>query len=56
MVSRDATLIALAGLLCVGVVHYPDSQENMPRANVVQVPAIGKGLRVSNVLQANMGA
>ena len=44
----------LLGLLSCGIVHSQDSQEKMPREDVVQIPAIGKGLCVSNIFQTNM--
>jgi len=44
----------LLDLLAGGVVHSQDSPQKMPREDVVQVPAIGKGLCVSNVFQTNM--
>ena len=44
----------LLGLLSCGVVYSQDSQERMPREDVVQVPAIGKGLCVSSIFQTNM--
>lgn len=37
-----------------GVVHAQDGQGKMPQEDVVRVPAIGKGLCVSNVFQTNM--
>ena len=41
----------LIGLLSWGMAH---GQDRMPREDVVSVPAIGEGLCVSNVYQANM--
>ena len=37
-----------------GDVHAQDSRQGMPREDVVDVPAIGEGLCVSNVFQTNM--
>jgi sialate O-acetylesterase len=37
-----------------GDAHAQDSQQKMPRENVIEVPAIGEGLCVSNVFQSNM--
>lgn len=44
----------LLALFFCGIVHSQDRQEKMPHEDVVQVPAIGKGLCVSNVFQSNM--
>ena len=44
----------LLGSFCCGVVHSQESREKMPREDVVDVPAIGEGLCVSNVFQTNM--
>ncbi|MCF7954705.1 MAG: sialate O-acetylesterase [Phycisphaerae bacterium] len=44
----------LLALFSFGIVHAQDRPANMPREDVVEVPAIGKGLCVSNVFQANM--
>ena len=41
----------LGGLFLCGFAH---SQERMPREDVVEVPAIGEGLCLSNVFQTNM--
>ena len=41
---------SLLGWFCCGIAHA----QNMPREDVVEVPAIGKGLCVSNVFQTNM--
>lgn len=40
--------------LCCGLVRSQESGEKMPREDVIDVPAIGEGLCVSNVFQANM--
>jgi sialate O-acetylesterase len=42
------------GLFSCGIVHSQDTQQKMPREDVVEVPAIGEGLCVSNVFQTNM--
>ena len=53
--SRHLMLSCLSlGLLCCGMAHAQDGQKKLPREDVVEVPAIGKGLCVSNVFQANM--
>jgi sialate O-acetylesterase len=44
----------LLGVLCRGTVGAEQTQEKMPREDVVQVPAIGQGLCVSNIFQTNM--
>jgi sialate O-acetylesterase len=44
----------LLGVLCRGTVCAQQAQEQMPREDVVQVPAIGQGLCVSNIFQTNM--
>jgi len=44
----------LWALLCCGMAHAQDGQKKLPREDVVEVPAIGKGLCVSNVFQTNM--
>ena len=42
------------GVFCCGMADAQDGQEKLPREDVVEVPAIGKGLCVSNVFQTNM--
>jgi len=44
----------LSVLLCCGTAGAQDSRKELPREDVVDVPAIGKGLCVSNVFQTNM--
>ncbi|MCL4207397.1 MAG: hypothetical protein KJ000_33355 [Pirellulaceae bacterium] len=44
----------LLGVLCRGTVCAQQAQDKMPREDVVQVPAIGQGLCVSNIFQTNM--
>ena len=44
----------LLALFSGGIVHAQDRPAKMPREDVVEVPAIGKGLCVSNLFQANM--
>ena len=44
----------LFALLSCGVVYCQDNQQKMPREDVVEVPAIGEGLCVSNIFQTNM--
>ncbi|MFK7820689.1 MAG: hypothetical protein AB8G99_18360 [Planctomycetaceae bacterium] len=43
-------LLVVCGLLCPGI----SFAQQMPKENVVDVPAIGEGLCVSNVFQSNM--
>lgn len=45
--------LALA-TLCCAVLTAPGIGQKMPRADVVEVPAIGEGLCVSNLFQSNM--
>ena len=44
----------LLALFFCGIVRSQDSQGRMPREDVVEIPAIGEGLCVSNVFQTNM--
>jgi len=44
----------LLGVLGRGTVCAQQAQDKMPREDVVQVPAIGQGLCVSNIFQTNM--
>jgi sialate O-acetylesterase len=44
----------LLALFSRGIVHAQDRQGKMPREDVVEFPAIGEGLCVSNVFQTNM--
>lgn len=45
----------LSLLACpVGLLHSQERPGSMPRADVIEVPAIGDGLCVSNLFQANM--
>jgi len=44
----------LLALFSCAIVHAQDRQGKMPQEDVVDIPAIGKGLCVSNVFQANM--
>ena len=44
--------VAYAGLALTGITAY--AQEKMPRKSVIEVPAVGKGLCVSNLFQSNM--
>jgi len=44
----------LPGLVCCGIADAQGPQRKLPREDVVDVPAIGKGLCVSNIFQANM--
>lgn len=41
-------------LFYCGIVHAQSKQERMPREDVVEIPAIRKGLCVSNLFQTNM--
>ena len=45
---------SLLSLFTWGIVHAQGRQESMPPEDVVEVPAIGKGLCVSNIFQTNM--
>ena len=44
----------LSGVFYGGMAHAEDSRKRLPREDVVEVPAIDKGLCVSNVFQTNM--
>jgi sialate O-acetylesterase len=44
----------LLALLAGGVAHAADKTKAMPKEDVIEVPAIGEGLCVSNVFQTNM--
>ena len=44
----------LLALFSCGIVHAQDRPGKMPREDVIRVPAIGRGLCVSNVFQTNM--
>jgi sialate O-acetylesterase len=44
----------LLGLFCSGMASAQDGQKKLPREDVVEVPAIGKGLCLSNIFQTNM--
>ncbi|MFK7852408.1 MAG: hypothetical protein AB8D78_15645 [Akkermansiaceae bacterium] len=44
--------VASAGIALVACTAY--GQEKMPRENVIEFPAVGKGLCVSNLFQSNM--
>ena len=44
----------LLALFSCGIIYSQDRPGKMPREDVVRVPAIGKGLCVSNVFQSNM--
>ena len=53
--SRRLVLFrVLFGLLFCRAAHSQEAPAKMPREDVVEVPAIGKGLCVSNVFQTNM--
>lgn len=47
-------LLVLFGLLLPGTLAAQDTSQQMPKENVVDVPAIGEGLCVSNVFQSGM--
>ena len=51
---RNLFLSCLILAFSCGIVHAQDRPAKMPRQDVVLVPAIGEGLCVSNVFQANM--
>lgn len=52
---RDLSLSFLfLSVLCCVIVHAQDNPRKMPREDVVEVPAIGERLCVSNIFQANM--
>ena len=44
----------LLTLFLCGIVHAQDRERRMPREDVVEIPAVGKGVCVSNVFQSNM--
>jgi sialate O-acetylesterase len=44
----------LLGAICFGLVGVTHAQEKMPREDVIDVPAVGEALCVSNVFQSNM--
>ncbi len=54
MFRSPILLILLLAFFCNGVVLSQDAQRSMPREDVIDVPAIGEGLCVSNVFQTNM--
>lgn len=53
---RDVILscLLLAVFFCGLVVRAEDGREEMPRENVIEIPAVGEGLCISNVFQTNM--
>jgi sialate O-acetylesterase len=52
---RAPVLLSLfLGLFSTGTVDAQGTQQRMPREDVIDVPAIGDGLCVSNVFQTNM--
>ena len=52
---RATVLLSLTlSLLFHGLLIAQEARQSMPRENVVDVPAIGEGLSVSNVFQTNM--
>lgn len=53
MIRRLILSCMVMSLLFGSVVHAQD-RKNMPREDVIDVPAIGKGLCVSNLFQSNM--
>ncbi len=54
MSRRLVLSCVLFGLLFCRAAHSREAPEKMPREDVVEVPAIGKGLCVSNAFQTNM--
>ena len=53
--SRRMTLpCLLLALLAGGIANAADARKAMPREDVVEVPAVGDGLCVSNAFQSNM--
>ena len=54
MSRRLVLSCVLFGLLFCGAARSQEAPAKMPREDVVEVPAIGKGLCVSNVFQTNM--
>ena len=54
MFRSSILLILWLALFCNGVVLSQEAQPRMPREDVIDVPAIGEGLCVSNVFQTNM--
>jgi len=51
---RSPMLILWLAVFCNGVVFAQEARQRMPREDVIDVPAIGEGLCVSNVFQTNM--
>ncbi|MCR9199678.1 MAG: hypothetical protein NXI04_13615 [Planctomycetaceae bacterium] len=54
MAKNLLKVVCLAGLSFAPMSQVTFAQEKMPREDVVDVPAIGEGLCVSNVFQTNM--
>lgn len=54
MLSRISLPCLLVLLLCGSAARAADSKKELPKADVVDVPAIGQGLCVSNAFQTNM--
>ena len=44
----------LSSAFSIGVLHAQDRPQKMPKESVIDVPAMGEGLCVSNVFQSNM--
>lgn len=54
MFRSPIRMILLLAVFCNAVVLAQEAQRGMPREDVIDVPAVGEGLCVSNVFQANM--
>ena len=54
MFRQPVLLSLILGLFWCGAVYSQDGQQRMPREDVVEIPAIGDGLCLSNVFQTNM--
>jgi len=54
MSHKSVLFCLLVVALCGGMACVANAQEQMPREDVIEVPAVGDGLCVSNVFQSNM--
>jgi len=54
MKPRPWSYLLIATVIVVGFLTLPVHAQRMPREDIVDVPAIGEGLCVSNVFQTNM--
>jgi sialate O-acetylesterase len=52
---KTARLVSMiAGMLAIGIIALPAPAAPLPKEDVIDVPALGEGLWVSNVFQTNM--